>query len=254
MNSSGHLLAGRVGIFEVDTLSWFEIKELYRELKYPESDFLSRGGYPELHADPVADVGAFFASYLAAYVERDLRAQLQVGNLRDFHRLLRLLALRNGHLLNMSELARDVGISVPTVKSWLIALWGIRQESDLWGSALQGALWETYVLNELLKATPSGGNWRNLYFYRDASGLEVDFVIGGVKPRLIEAKYAEAPTVKDWSNLLKLRHLMGKDVEREVMVVCRCRGDYKLADDVRLIDGFDKFEWLGIPDAMSLAV
>lgn len=291
MKALSESLAGRVGIFEVDTLSWFELQDLYRQRKRKEGDFLWRGGYPELHAEEEVDVRAFFASYLSAYMERDLRSQLQVGNLRDFHRFLRMLALRNGQLLNMSELARDVGISVPTVKSWvgaleasqliyilepwhknlgkrmvktpklyfrdtglLCALWGVEKEADLWGSTLEGSLWETYVLNELLKASPGGGNWRNLYFYRDASGLEVDFVVGGAKPRLIEAKYAQIPTEKDWKNLLRLRDLMKPDVNPEVTLVCRCLGDYPLMEGVRLIDGFEKFAWLGIDDPMALVV
>jgi predicted AAA+ superfamily ATPase len=284
MKELSESLAGRVGIFEVDTLSWFELRDLYQKRKRDRGDFLWRGGYPELHAEEDADVQAFFSSYLAAYMERDLRNLLQVTNLRDFHRFLRMLAFRNGQLMNMSEMARDVGISVPTVKAWLgaleasqlvyilepfhrnlgkrtvktpkvyfrdtgilCALWGVEKESDIWGSGREGVLWETYVLNELVKARPGGGNWRNIYFYRESQGLEVDFVVGGVKPRLIEAKYVEIPTERDWAPLKKLREKMGQDVTWEVTVVCRSGGNYDVGDGVRLSDGFESTEWLGVP-------
>jgi hypothetical protein len=60
---------------------------------------LLKGGYPELHARPEIDARDFFRSYVATYLERDLRAQLQVGSLRDFERFLRAAALRTAQLL-----------------------------------------------------------------------------------------------------------------------------------------------------------
>ncbi len=282
MKELSESLAGRLGVFEVDTLSWWELKEEYRERGKKPDEFLWRGGYPELHAQEGADVTAFFSSYLAAYMERDLRSQLRVGDLRDFHRFVRMLALRNAQMLNMSEIARDVGVSVPTIKSWLsaleasqivyllepfyrnvgkrivktpkvyfrdtgllCALWGVGKPEDLWGSGREEALWETYVLNELLKARPGGGNWRSIYYYRDNGGLEVDFVVGGVKPKLIEAKWAEIPVARDWANLVELRRRMGLDVTREVCVVCRSGSSYDLGDDVRLCDGWSDEGWTG---------
>ncbi len=69
-----------------------------------------RGGFPELYANPDIDLVAFYNSYLATYLKRDVRALFNVGSLRDFERFLRACALRSANLLNKADLDRDVGI------------------------------------------------------------------------------------------------------------------------------------------------
>jgi len=81
-----------------------------------------RGGFPELYANPDIDFVAFYNSYLATYLERDVRAFSNVGSLRDFERFLRARALRSANLLNKADLARDVGISPSTANQWLSML------------------------------------------------------------------------------------------------------------------------------------
>jgi hypothetical protein len=81
-----------------------------------------RGGFPELYANPDIDLVAFYNSYLATYLERDVRAFSNVGSLRDFERFLRACALRSANLLNKADLARDVGISPSTANQWLSML------------------------------------------------------------------------------------------------------------------------------------
>lgn len=79
------------------------------------------GGYPEIHARQL-DPERFFADYLVTYLERDVRQALQVRNLRDFDRFMRLAAVRTGQLLSMNSLASDIGVTPSTVKSWLSVL------------------------------------------------------------------------------------------------------------------------------------
>ena len=113
-------LAGRAGVLQLSTLSYAEVHQALPETSV--EDMVVGGGFPELYEKPELDARGFFRSYVATYLERDLRAQLQVGSLRDFERFLRAAALRTAGLLNRAELARDVGISPSTAGQWLSVL------------------------------------------------------------------------------------------------------------------------------------
>src|ERR1051326_6205550 len=81
-----------------------------------------RRGFPEVHANPEIYLATFYNSYLATYLERDVRSLANVGRLRDFERFLRACALRSANLLNKADLARDVGIAPSTASQWLSVL------------------------------------------------------------------------------------------------------------------------------------
>src|ERR1039458_1471754 len=112
MKNVSESLAGRADIVELETLSFAEIRAALPETKL--EDALVRGGFPELYANQDIDSVAFYNSYLATYLERDVRTLANVGNLRDFERFLRACALRSANLLNKADLARDVGIAPST--------------------------------------------------------------------------------------------------------------------------------------------
>ena len=78
-----------------------------------------RGSYPELVANPDRDGALWHASYVQTYLERDVRSLRQVGDLTLFQSFVRALAVRSGGLLNLTELARDLGVAVNTAKAWL---------------------------------------------------------------------------------------------------------------------------------------
>jgi len=84
-------------------------------------DWMLAGGYPEVHAHGLSPA-RFYSDYVATDLQRDVRQLLEVRNLRDFERFLRLLALRSGQQFVVSSFASDLGISPDTVKSWLSAL------------------------------------------------------------------------------------------------------------------------------------
>ena len=171
-----------------------------------------RGGFPELYANPDIDAVAFYNSYLATYLERDVRSLANVGSLRDFERFLRACALRSANLLNKADLARDVGIAPSTANQWLSALeasgqivllepWfsnrtksivkspklyladtgllcallNVRSEDALRQSPAVGAIWETFVFAQLRPRAPCRGAG-SLFFWRDRT-REVDFVV-----------------------------------------------------------------------------
>src|SRR3990170_7815805 len=85
------------------------------------NDFL-RGGYPELVADPVRDIGLWHAGDVQTYLERDVRTLRQVGDLSQFQSFLRALAARSAQMLNMADVGRDLGLALNTVKAWISVL------------------------------------------------------------------------------------------------------------------------------------
>lgn len=85
-------------------------------------EWILRGGYPEIRLNPSVDRQLWFSSYIATYVDRDVRDLMQIGDLSTFHRFVALAATRTGQILSLSDLAADLGISVPTVKRWLSVL------------------------------------------------------------------------------------------------------------------------------------
>lgn len=228
MASVGESLAGRAAVLTLGGLSLSEI--LRARPRVSVEEVLLRGGYPELHARPEIDARGFFQSYVATYLERDLRSQLRVGSLRDFERFLRAAALRTAQLLNRAELARDVGISPSTAGEWLSVLersgvvallepWfsnrtkalvrapklhlndaglcaflsGVASVEELRESPLVGGLWETMVFTELHRLLGAGvGSWQ-LAFWRDRT-KEADFLLHKAgRFRLADAKWAEHP-------------------------------------------------------------
>ncbi|MEY3001167.1 MAG: hypothetical protein RL648_1381 [Verrucomicrobiota bacterium] len=228
MHGVSESLAGRADILRLDGLSYREI----RADKHPLAveAFVLRGGFPELYERPEIETSSFYRSYVATYLERDLRMQLQVGNLRDFERFLRACALRTSQLLNRAELARDVGISPTTAGQWLGVLeqsgiitllepWfsnatksliktpklhfndgglcaflmGMQTLEDLLSSPLAGALWETCVFTEIRKALAANPRWQ-LAFWRDRT-KEADFLFHRAgRFMLADAKWSENPT------------------------------------------------------------
>ena len=117
-------LAGRVGLTRLLPLSLNELPKT--AMSVGVDSLLWRGGYPLLHAQDVPP-GDWFASYVATYLERDVRQVLNVQDLSVFQRFLRLCAGRTGQLLNLSALAGETGISHSTARAWLSVL----ESSDL---------------------------------------------------------------------------------------------------------------------------
>jgi predicted AAA+ superfamily ATPase len=201
-----------------------------------------RGGYPEALARPGAS-SLWFSSYVQTYLERDVRSVTAVHDLPAFRRFLALVASRHGGILNKSDIAAPLGMSVPGVGRWLnilevtaqilvvppffenvgkrlikspkvyIAdsglachLLGIRSAAELSRSPFAGPLFEGFIASEILKAQVNGGRRRELYYFRDQQGLEVDFIVPGESGglRLIEVKNTATPAPDMAAPMLKL--------------------------------------------------
>ena len=186
---------------------------------------LFRGFYPEIH-DKRRNARRWLRDYLQTFVERDVRQRVNVGDPETFRLFVRMCAGRNGQLLNLSSLASDVGVTHTTVRRWLSALEAsflvvllgphhrsfnkrlikspklyfldtgllchllrIRSPEELRTHAARGAVFESFVLSELLKARLHRGDEPDISFWRDSAGHEIDFVIDdGETLTPIEAK------------------------------------------------------------------
>src|SRR3990170_1290064 len=187
---------------------------------------LLKGGFPEVIARPAA-FSTWYSSYLQTYLERDVRSIATIRNLSTFRRFLSLLASRCGGILNRTDLAGPLGVSVPTVSGWLnileitaeillvqpyfenfgkrlvkspkvyfvdsglaCHLLGIESDRALTRSPFLGPIFEGHIASEIVKLQVNSGRRRELYHFRDQQGLEVDFVVpgGDRRPILIEAK------------------------------------------------------------------
>jgi predicted AAA+ superfamily ATPase len=194
------------------------------------SSFL-RGGYPEIASQPRRDARLWHASYTQTYLERDVRTLRQVGDLSQFRNFLYALAARSAQLLNMTDLARDLGVAVNTLKAWLSVLEatfqvivlrpyfanvgkrlvktpkiyftdvgtlcylvGLKDPEHAAAGPMGGAIMETAVLSEIVKTLLHRGIEPKVYFWRTSTGSEVDILVEtGRKLVPIEVKLSSTP-------------------------------------------------------------
>ncbi|MDE2763065.1 MAG: ATP-binding protein [Gemmatimonadota bacterium] len=230
LESVSQSLAGRAEVLNLLPLAWDEVRRFDPHPATLEEAMLS-GGYPRIF-DRALNPSRWLRSYVATYVERDVRTIANVGDLALFQRFVQLCAGRTGQLLNYSSLAGDCGISQPTAKSWLSILeatfiafrlpafranlrkrlvkmpklyfhdtglvcWllGIREPGQLRSHPLRGPIFETWTVSEVLKHRMNRGEPGGLSFYRDRNGAEADLVIESPAGlTLLEVKAAATPT------------------------------------------------------------
>ena len=194
-----------------------------------------KGSYPRMHEADDDMWQFFYDAYVQTYIERDIRDLGSVGNELDFLKFMKVLAARTGQLLNYSDIARDVGISAPTVKAWVSLLQtsglifilqpyhnninsrviktpkvyfmdtglvcyltGWNAPQTLENCAMSGELLETYVISEIVKSWWHNGKQPNIYYYRDKDRREIDVILeenGVLYP--IEIKKKSNPNAGD---------------------------------------------------------
>ncbi len=215
-----------------------------------------RGGFPELVAGPRRDLYLWHSSYVQTYLERDVRSLRHVGDLVSFQSFLRTLAARTGQLLNLSDVARDLGIAVNTAKAWLSVLEatfqvivlrpyhanvgkrlvktpkvyftdvgtlcylaGLRDPSHAAAGPMGGAIFENVVLLEIVKALINRGEEPRIYFWRTSIGEEIDFLVetGGLLVPL-EAKLSSTPRPAMANAIRAFQSAMGKKAAAGLVV------------------------------------
>lgn len=235
MKNVSESLAGRLGLLTLLGLSMREkqnfdftepflpIDEYFascdkkcKELSYDEVWYnIHRGSMPELYANVEFDWLMYYGSYVKTYIERDVRELTQVGDEVKFINFLTVAASCIGQLLNLSSLARDVGISQPTAERWMSILTssnivyllrpysnnitkrvvktpklyfldtGLAAYLTRWNTpdvmkngAMAGAFFKNFVISEIIKSYYNKGILEApLYFYRDKNMNEIDLLI-----------------------------------------------------------------------------
>lgn len=235
MKGVSESLSGRIGLI---TLLGYSLREIYNvdfDAPFiPTEEYLSerkkhlatipyddvwtlihRGNMPELYENPDFDWQMFYAAYVRTYIERDVRDLSEIGDAVKFTKFMTATAAMTGNLLNLSSLARDVGISAPTAERWLSILvasnivyllqpysnnitkraiktpklyfldTGLAAYLTKWNTpdvlkngAMAGAFFETFVISEIIKSYYNKGILEPpIYFYRDKEMNEIDVLI-----------------------------------------------------------------------------
>lgn len=279
MQGVSESLAGRCGVINMLNLSYRELNETIKIID-PDSYFF-KGGFPELYEKPEIDPHLWYSSYLATYLERDVRNILNIGNLRDFNRFLRATASRTGQILSYSELARDIGITPNTAKNWISVLqasgqilllepyyrnlgkrlikspklymcdtglaaflMGFEKYDDLLRHPVSGALWETHVVMQVVRHFYARGRRVPLWYWRTVQGAEVDLLIEkGGEFIAIETKSTENPDNKSLKGIQSLQKMYGDDCLIAGYIASKTSHAYSIGDKVKAVPGneIDKY-------------
>ncbi len=255
-------LAGRVGRIELLPLSASELAGVDK-LPHSLDKMLLCGGYPALF-DRAISSDDWFPNYVATYLERDVRQLIAIRDLSQFQRFVKMCAARSGQMLNLAALGADCGISAVTAREWLSVLeasylvmrlppyhrnfgkrlvktpklyfldvglmaWllGIRDATAIETHASRGALFETFVVSELVKQRFNMGRPADLYFWRDNVGHEVDVLYEtpmGLQAMEIKSGHTFA---SDWPTAVrKWQSLAGNESLRPI-IIYGGEGDYE---------------------------
>jgi len=237
LHSVSQTLAGRTAVLK---LLPFSYNELYSGKRTDENiyDIMIKGWYPRIF-DQELQYSTFYNSYFETYIQRDVRSIVNVQNLNDFQRFVRLCAGRTGQIVNFSNLANEVGVTYNTIKGWISVLQasyviellhpyyrnynkriiknpklyfldtglacnliGINKPEHLETHPIRGEIFETFVYSELLKNKYNRSLGSNLYFFRDSNNNEIDFLSesgAGLIP--IEVKLNSTPRKVHFKNI-----------------------------------------------------
>ncbi len=208
MKSITESLAGRIGLLSLLPLQHSEIPEELRE------EAIFRGGFPEIIKRGYEYFEEWYSAYIETYLEKDLRQLTNIGDLRDFRRFINLLAARTSQLLNLSGYARDIGLSVSTIKRWVSILetsyvifllppfyenfgkrivkspkvyfydtgmvsylTGVKNRELFENGPMSGSIFENFVVSEIIKKERHRNSQADFYFLRTSHGDEIDLIV-----------------------------------------------------------------------------
>jgi hypothetical protein len=205
-------LAGRTAVLTLWPFSNHELSH-YKSVRRTVFGTIVRGCFPRLHEENI-ESRRFYNSYLQTYVERDVRALIQLRDLSQFQKFLTLLAGRVGQIVNLASLSNDVGVSATTIRDWISVLkasyivfelppffeniqkrvikspkiyftdtglasflLGIGTEEQAARDPLRGHLYENFIIGDIMKGALNKGIRPEIFFFRDSHGNEVDLLI-----------------------------------------------------------------------------
>jgi predicted AAA+ superfamily ATPase len=263
-------LAGRAALFELLGFSISELNGMMTDLRYKGCfRMIYRGFYPAVWVKK-ADIDTYYASYLSTYLERDVRQVRSVHDLKVFQKFLELLAARVGSILNLSEIAKESGISHTTAQGWLSILEVTRivyllrpyfrnitkrvikspkvyftdtgllsyllrypDPATLGAGPMAGHVFENMMMMDVLKYKFNHNKRFEMYFTRDSNANEVDLLIDhGNKVQLIEFKTAK--TLKE--EYAKGLRIAQKTIKAdEMFVVSFCEEEITLDKGIKTL-------------------
>ena len=211
LQSLSESLPGRAGVFELLPMTYQETVATAQS--QPLDEFLYNGLYPAICARK-NKAHLFYPSYVKTYLERDVRDLLRIKDQMQFMKFMKLCAARIGSLFNASELANQLGVDSKTVSNWLSVLQtsylvtllppyyeniskrlvkspklyfndpglacfllDIESSRQLARDKMRGAIFENYVVMEIIKNRYNRGLLNGVYFYRDSNQNEVDILL-----------------------------------------------------------------------------
>lgn len=264
-------MAGRIAILKLLPFSIGELKgeNLLEDEAYK---MIFKGFYPPLHdKEKHFILEDWFDNYIDTYIDMDVKDQINPTNLSTFKKFIQICAIYSGNILNMDSIAKAVGVSAVTIKSWLSILENsfiihllevdnddlgrqlikspklyfvdtgllchllrIEDYTELILSERRGNIVETFAVSELLKHRFEQGRKSNITYFRDRDGFEVDVIADWKKTYAIEIKSTSLPEAKLSKNVRKYAELKQVETKKQV---------YYLGDLAVTIDGVDYVPW-----------
>lgn len=212
------------------------------------------GSYPIFQSKDTPDREIYFNSYIQTYLDRDLSGIYGINKTSEFNRFLQVCAARTGQILNISGLARDCGVSSVTAKEWINILENTMQiyllkpyypnitkriirspklyfldtglasyltkwdsQKSLQAGSMAGAMYETYIIGEVIKSFIFRGKIPPIYYLRDKEGHEVDLVIEGNGLHLYEIKLSANIKTDNHQNLNYFSQKSNKFVSKSII-------------------------------------
>ena len=290
MQDVSQSLSGRVGIISMCPLSLreinnsdekvfsYDILELAQRSNYFDYnsdilfEYITRGMYPELYANKELDTEFFYSSYLSTYIERDVSKIINIRDKLKFQYFMQLLASMTGQELVYETIARSVGVTIETIKSWISVLLvgdiiyllkpynelsigkrivkrpklyfcdtglacylaNLSNPESLKNSIFKGRFVETFIVNELKKSFRNNNKRENFFYYRDNNQNEIDLIIlENATLHLIECKSGIKFTKSDIKAFKQL-HSSSYQVGTS-FVICNTSSVYKIDENVYAI-------------------
>ena len=254
MQSISQSLAGRTALL---SLAPFSVAELRSANLLPQTtnETLFKGSFPRIY-DKQIEATDFYPSYIKTYIDRDVRILRNINDYSAFTRFLKLCAGRCSQILNVTALAEDAGITRKTAEAWLSvleasyiiyllkpyyknfgkriiknpkmyfydtglvsSLLGITSAEQIENFYMRGALFENFVVSELLKRRLFAGKTDELYFWRDSNGIEIDVIEeDNLEIKAYEIKVSETMNTAFFSNIKKVKELTGLKAENTAVI------------------------------------
>ncbi len=245
-------------------------KDIYWK-HFDENQYILYGMYPPVY-DMNIPPKEWYPNYIRSYIERDVRQIKNISNLIVFERFMRLLAGRTGQELNYTSLSVEAGVDVKTIQSWIgilessyiiyllkpfyknynktivkrpklyfydtgivSSLLGITDLEHVLNHPLRGALFETFVMSEIVKEQTNTGLNVRLFYWRDKTGREIDLILErGNKIVPVEIKATKTVHNEFFKNIRYWKKLTGYKIGKVIYA-----GDSKQ----NRTEGIDVFPW-----------